>query len=172
MSTTTSNLLSNQWISYGSWMLFKSKYLPHYFRFHFTRSLNVVMLSLVSIFAFSHHIVGRRGIIINIMKYNNETKEKKLFNTFLLFFFSCFRFAFGDSCWAENESNYRKYFKRSFLTQVFQRKKPWALWQNGYTIGNVFICFIVMSFVADGFKNMLPSDSYVFGSFIFKEKQE
>lgn len=29
------------------------------------------------------------------------------------------------------------------------RDKPWALWQNGYA-RNVFICFIVMSFVAAG----------------------
>lgn len=110
MSTTTLNLLSNQWISYGSSMLFKSKYVPQCFHFHFTCSFSVFVF--IAVLRFSSY----RHKFVIIMKYD----RRKTYSThYVLFFFSWF----GNS-WAKNESNYHKYFKRSFLTQVFWKTSP------------------------------------------------
>lgn len=147
MSATTSNLLSNQWISYSSWMLFQQT-VTAYFFFSFS-PLDIFIFISITLSHFAS-LVTRFAILWS------SIATTKLFHTF------CVCSAIVER---KNESNYQ-FFKRSLFG--YSKDMPQALWwQNGY-VRNVFICFIVMSYLAYSMKNFLNlvSSVYLYHSFL------
>lgn len=129
------SLLSNQWISYGSWMLFKQIFtarflLYSYSTFSFHSALN---------FTFAFRIFDRHNII--------EYFSSKIIQHILRLF--------GNSGAKRAEKWIESPVFQMKPSWVFQLKASPELYDKMDTKRNVFICFIVMSFLADGIEYFL-----------------
>lgn len=144
MSTTASNLLSNQWISYGCWMLFKQIFTACFFS---ASSLSFDIFIFISI-SLSHFASNS---VITFIGMKREPASRKIIQHILRLFGNSDR-----EKWIELPEKFSVLSaKASWVFHETRQTKPWALWQNGYA-RNVFICFIVISLL------LLPMASNTF----------